>query len=155
MSQTILAKCQRFIDALAHMRKLNLRVIQADQKRVVIVLPVQSMLLCPEGVDYTHGGVLTTLVDTACSLSTLTVLAEYELCPTLDLRIDHMSTAALSRPLYAQAQCYRVTRNVLFTRASVYQDDPQRPVAHALATFMRPEPGNTDTDFKAYVDGIR
>ena len=34
-----------------------------------------------------HGGALTSLMDTACGMSTLCVLPEFEVCPTLDLRI--------------------------------------------------------------------
>lgn len=154
MSQAMLDKCQRFLQALAHMRKLQMRVVKADDKSVTVVLPVQDQLINHSFDTYMHGGVLTTLVDTASSLSTIPALQEYELCPTLDLRIDHMSTPVLTQPLYATAECYRATRNVLFTRATVYQENPQKPVAYAIATFMRPGEGNTDPAFKAMVDGL-
>jgi uncharacterized protein (TIGR00369 family) len=153
MNAHILAKCQRFIESLAHMRKLKMRVIRADEKSITVVLPVQEQLINHAFDTYMHGGVLTTLVDTASSLSTIPALKEYELCPTLDLRIDHMSTPVLSQPLYAYAECYRVTRNVLFTRATVYQENPEKPVAYAISTFMRPGEGNTDPAFKAVIDG--
>lgn len=153
MSEQILEKCRRFIGALAHMRKLQMQVIKADEKSVTVVLPVQDQLVSAAFDTYMHGGVLTTLVDTASSLSTIPALKEYELCPTLDLRIDHMSTPVVSQPLYAHAECYRVTRNVLFTRATVYQENPGKPVAYAISTFMRPGAGNTDPAFKLIVDG--
>ncbi len=154
MSEQILEKCRRFIGALAHMRKLQMQVIKADEKSVTVVLPVQDQLVSAAFDTYMHGGVLTTLMDTASSLSTIPALKEYELCPTLDLRIDHMSTPVASQPLYAHAECYRVTRNVLFTRATVYQENPGKPVAYAISTFMRPGAGNTDPAFKMIVDGV-
>jgi acyl-coenzyme A thioesterase PaaI-like protein len=83
----------------------------------------------------------------------LCALDRFELCPTLDLRIDHMRTPAQSQPLYVSAECYRVTRSVLFTRASVYQDDPERPVAYAIATFMRPEGGSIESEFRRLIEG--
>ncbi|MBV0932009.1 PaaI family thioesterase [Marinobacterium weihaiense] len=148
-----LARCRRFLAAQPHMRKLGIRVIQAQQSRVTLVLPVQSQLIS-EGLDtYLHGGVLTTLVDAASSASTLCALEAFELCPTLDLRIDHMRTPVQSQPLYVAAECYRVTRSVLFTRASVYQEDPSRPMAYGIATFMRPEGGAEDSLFARLIDG--
>ncbi len=147
------ARCSRFLSAQPHMRKLGIRLIRAEKSRVTLVLPVQPQLIS-EGLDtYFHGGVLTTLVDAASSVSTLCALETFELCPTLDLRIDHMRTPVQSQPLYVAAECYRVTRSVLFTRASVYQDDPARPVAYAIATFMRPEGGVSDFAFRAMIEG--
>ncbi|GAA0786104.1 PaaI family thioesterase [Marinobacterium sediminicola] len=147
------ARCMRFLDAQPHMRKLGIRLISAEKSKVTLVLPVQSQLLT-EGIDtYFHGGVLTTLVDAASSVSTLCALEQFELCPTLDLRIDHMRTPVQSESLFVSAECYRVTRSVLFTRASVFQDDPDRPVAYAIATFMRPEGGVTDSAFRAMIEG--
>lgn len=146
-------RCERFLAAQPHMRKLGIRVVKARQGTVTLVLPVQAQLIS-EGLDtYLHGGVLTTLVDAASSVSTLCALENFELCPTLDLRIDHMRTPVQSQPLYVSAECYRVTRSVLFTRASVYQDDPAKPMAHGVATFMRPEGGPQDSPFRQLIDG--
>ncbi|GAA0683577.1 PaaI family thioesterase [Marinobacterium maritimum] len=148
-----IARCSRFLDAQPHMRKLGISLVQAEKSKVTLVLPVQPQLIS-EGQDtYFHGGVLTTLVDAASSVSTLCALEVFELCPTLDLRIDHMRTPVQSQPLYVDAECYRVTRSVLFTRALVYQDDPSHPVANAIATFMRPEGGATNSAFRSMIEG--
>ena len=146
-------RCTRFLNAQPHMRKLGIQLVKAAPREAVLVLPVQPQLVSDVLDTYLHGGVLTTLVDAASSVSTLCALDEFELCPTLDLRIDHMRTPAQSQPLYVQAECYRITRSVLFTRASVYQASPEKPVANAVATFMRPEPGSTDTAFRAMIEG--
>jgi len=147
------ARCQRFLDALAHIRKLGLRVIQADERRVTLVLPVQEQLACGKTKTYLLGGALTTLIDTASAVSTLCVLPEFEIAPTLDLRIDHMKSPAHSQPLYIQAECYRTTRSVMFTRATVYQTSVDEPVAFGIGTFMRLGTEVVDPKMRAVVEG--
>jgi hypothetical protein len=39
-------------------------------------------------------------------------------------------------PVIAEAECYRITRSVAFTRAFAHQGDPKDPVAAAAGTFM-------------------
>lgn len=148
-----LGRCRRFLQAQPHMRKLGIRPIRAEAGKATLVLPVQAQLVNQALDTYLHGGVLTTLVDAASSVSTLCALERFELCPTLDLRIDHMRSPVQSQPLYVSAECYRVTRSVLFTRASVYQDDPSRPVAYAIATFMRPDQDASASAFHAMIEG--
>lgn len=84
-----------------------------------------------------HGGALTTLMDTTCGMATLCVLPRFEVCPTLDLRIDYMHPAEAGKDIYGHAQCYRVTRDVIFTRGTAYQDDPDQPICQVVGTFMR------------------
>ncbi|MNE82172.1 hypothetical protein D3C80_1788730 [compost metagenome] len=48
-----------------------------------------------------------------------------------------MRPAEPDKDVYGFAECYRVTREVLFTRGFAYQDDPQKPIAHVVGTFMR------------------
>jgi len=153
MSQQRLEKCERFLQALPHARKLQLKTISAEEGRVTMELPVQAQLQGPAANTYLHGGVLTTLVDTACSGAVICMLDPYELSPTLDLRIDHMTTACADKPLFVDAECYRKSRNVLFTRATVYQDSPEQPIAYAIATFMRLGAEITDKAFRNMVEG--
>ena len=55
---------------------------------------------------------------------------------TLDLRLDFLRPALAGRDLYARAERVQVTRQVVFARARVYQDGPERPVGLAAGTFM-------------------
>ena len=104
---------------------------------MTLVLPYGPHLVGDPATCVIHGGALTSLMDTACGIDTLCVLPEFEVCPTLDLRIDYMRAAEPHKPVFGFAQCYRVTTDVIFTRGFAYQDDPQQPIAHVVGTFMR------------------
>ena len=86
--------------------------------------------------------------------STVSVLPEFEICPTLDLRIDHMHAAEPGKDVYGFAECYRVTPNVIFTRGYAYQDNPDEPIAHVVGAFMRMGKGaQGDKDLKREIQG--
>ena len=133
----LLERAKRFISALRHCQVLGITVHQASEEGITLVLPYSPMIVGDPHTGVIHGGALTSLMDTACGMATLCVLPEFEVCPTLDLRIDYMHPAEPHKPVYGFAQCYRVTTDVIFTRGFAYQDDPQQPVAHTVGTFMR------------------
>ncbi|WP_200821160.1 hypothetical protein [Oceanicoccus sp. KOV_DT_Chl] len=47
-----------------------------------------------------------------------------------------MSAATPNRSVFANAEAYRVTSNVVFTRGIAYQDDINKPIATCVAAFM-------------------
>ena len=55
----------------------------------------------------------------------------------MDLRLDYMHPAEPGQPIYVSAKVYRDTSNVIFCRGSAWQEDPENPIAHCVATFMR------------------
>jgi len=83
-----------------------------------------------------HGGVITRLEAGGDDLGSIA---------TLDLRIDYMSSAEPGKDLYAEAHCYRLTRNVAFVRASAYTDSAEHPVASAVGSFMLNTPSERRT----------
>jgi uncharacterized protein (TIGR00369 family) len=138
MSETpLMAQAQRFLSALRHCQLLDMRVERADADGMTLVLPYAQKIVGNPQTGAIHGGALTTLMDTTCGMATLCVLPVFEVCPTLDLRIDYMHPSEAGKDIYGYAQCYRVTRDVIFTRGMAYQDDPQRPIAQVVGTFMR------------------
>ena len=138
MTETLLLeRATRFISALRHCQVLGIGVHDASGEGITLILPYATHLVGDPTTGVIHGGALTSLMDTACGMATLCVLPEFEVCPTLDLRIDYMHPAAPHKPVYGFAQCYRVTTDVIFTRGFAYQDDPQQPIAHVVGTFMR------------------
>ena len=99
-----------------------------------------------------HGGAITTLMDTCCGISTVCYLPEFEICPTLDLRIDYMHPAEPGKAIFGFAECYRVTPAVIFTRGIAYQDDRSEPIAHVVGTFMRMGKAVDQDNLKAHGD---
>jgi len=84
-----------------------------------------------------HGGAITTLVDTCSAIAVAAQLDDFETIATLDLRIDYLKAATPGRTIYCTAECYRLARQVAFTRAVCFHDDINQPIAHGIATFMR------------------
>lgn len=135
--QSIQERAQRFLSALRHCQVLGMRVESADGKGLTLCLPYTPHIVGNPDTGVIHGGAITTLMDTTCGISTVCVLPEFEICPTLDLRIDYMHPAEPGKDVFGFAECYRVTPNIIFTRGYAYQDDLQQPIAHVVGTFMR------------------
>ncbi|MHC3827068.1 MULTISPECIES: PaaI family thioesterase [Pseudomonas] len=133
----VFERATRFLSALRHCQVLGLTVHSASSEGLTVRLPYSAQIVGNPQTGVIHGGAITSLMDTACGMSTLCVLAEFEVCPTLDLRIDYMHAAEPNKDVYGFAQCYRVTTDVIFARGFAYQDDPQQPIAHVVGTFMR------------------
>ena len=133
----IFERAVRFISVLRHCQVLGMRVHSADTDGMTLVLPYSPHIVGNPQTGVIHGGALTSLMDTACGIATLCVLPEFEVCPTLDLRIDYMHPAEPHKDVFGFAQCYRVTTDVMFIRGFAYQADPQQPIAHVVGTFMR------------------
>ena len=75
-------------------------------------------------------------MDTTSGSVIICALDEFELCPTLDLRVDYMHPAEPSRPVYARAETYKITSNIIFTRCEAYQHEGNT-IANCVGTFMR------------------
>ena len=99
-------------------------------------LPWQPHLVGNPETEVLHGGVVTTLIDSVCGMACLTALEKPQPIATLDLRIDYLRPATPRRDLFAAAQAYKVTRQVVFLRGTAYQDSPDDLVAAAVGTFM-------------------
>jgi uncharacterized protein (TIGR00369 family) len=142
----VLQRAQRFLSALRHCQVLGLSVHEAGPEGLTLRLPYSTQIIGNPESGVIHGGAITTLMDTTCGISTVCVLPEFEICPTLDLRIDYMRPAQPHMDVYGFAECYRVTENVIFTRGYAYQDDPAEPIAHVVGAFMRMgKPGGPKT----------
>ncbi len=135
---------QRFVDQLAQCRRLGLTVLEASEHHVLIELPYSSELIGYPDTGVIHGGVITTLMDTACGSAVVSAIyhkyQSLEISPTLDLRVDYMKPAQPHKPVYGFAECYKLSSSIAFTRAIAYQDSIDEPIAHAVASFMRISP---------------
>jgi uncharacterized protein (TIGR00369 family) len=83
-----------------------------------------------------HGGAITALIDACSGASVFAALTEWKPIATLDLRIDYLRAGEAGRAILCRASCYKITRNVAFTRALAYHDDEADPIASSMGTFM-------------------
>jgi len=83
-----------------------------------------------------HGGVLSAMIDSACGLAVLSKLTDPVSIATIDLSLHHIRPSSANRPIYAAAECCKLTRSVAFLRSTVYQEDENDLIAYGSATFM-------------------
>lgn len=146
------ATVERFVDSLAHCRKIGLCVVSARENELILELPYSDCIVGNPESGVIHGGAITTLMDTTCGSVVICALPQFELCPTLDLRVDYMHAAAPGRPVRARASCFRETSSILFVRCEAYQDDTI--IAHCVATFMRIGREATPLAYRNTIAGI-
>lgn len=125
-----------FAANVPHDRACGREVVEVTREAVVFRLPYDPKLVGNPDTGTLHGGAITALLDGASGASVFAALTELVPIATLDLRIDYLRPAEPGRAVMARATCYRITRNVAFTRAVAYHDDPADPIAHSVGTFM-------------------
>ena len=145
-------RVRRFIDTLNQGRELGLTVTAVKNGQLTLCLPYSDRIIGNPDTGVIHGGAITTLMDTASGSATLCALDEFELCPTLDLRVDYMRPAEPRKPVYARADAYKVTRNIIFTRCEAFQD-PGETIANCVGTFMRIGREATPKSFRDLITG--
>lgn len=160
---SIKTRAERFLATLQHAQVLGLTVVAATPDSVVMRLPYQPQVIGDPDSGTLHGGSLTTLVDTASGTAVFSVLPGFELCPTLDLRLDYMQGARSGCDLLAVARVVRVASQVVFTECRVYEcehtaeySSASEPdgnlIAKCSATFMRIGAEMTPADFRARIE---
>ncbi len=119
-----------------HSRELGMRSHKAGSARAIISVAYQDNLVGDPETGVVHGGVITTMLDNACGLAAMTHPDMHGMVATLDLRIDYMRAAKSGMTLWANCECYRLTRSVAFCRGVAYDEDEGDPIATATGAFM-------------------
>lgn len=122
---------------IPHSKVLGIQVVSGERGRATLMLPYKEELVGNRKTGVLHGGVITSLIDNASGLAIYTLLEAPEAIATLDLRIDYLHPASPGLPVYCMAECYRLGRQIAFTRATAYQEDNSQPIAYSVGTFMR------------------
>ncbi len=125
-----------FSDAIPHNKALGIRVIAVAKGLASMQLEWREEFVGNPEPGVLAGGPLTAMLDGCCGMAVATMLRTPMPFATLDLRIDYAKPAEPGKPVIAEAECYRITRSVAFTRAFAHQGDPKNPVAAAAGTFM-------------------
>lgn len=131
------ALAARFIDAVPHVHELGIEMVSMSAARVHVRLPYREDWLGDTVHGLIHPGITSTLVDSSSGLAVLARLDRPEPIATLDLRMDYLRPAVGGLALDCQAECYRVTPHIVFVRATVWQDNVDKPVALSQSVFMR------------------
>ncbi len=131
-----LNRVRRFIETLNQARELGLTVEAAGDGVLTMCLPYSDRIIGNPDTGVIHGGAITTLMDTTSGSVIICALKDFELCPTLDLRVDYMRPAEPHKPVFARAETYKITRNIIFTRCEAYQEGGET-IANCVGTFMR------------------
>jgi uncharacterized protein (TIGR00369 family) len=125
-----------FCDSIPHNKALGLQVVDARKGFASMRLEWRAELVGNPLTGVLAGGPLTAMLDGCCGMSVATMLTKPEPFATLDLRIDYVRPAEPGKAVIAEAECYRITRSVAFTRAFAHHGDPKDPIAAAAGTFM-------------------
>jgi len=127
---------QDFLLGVPHNAALGLRLLDFEPGVATIELPYDPRLVGDPETGVLHGGVITTLIDSACGGAVMGALRKPRRVATLDLRIDYLRPAEPGRDVRCVATCYKVTRNVAFVRATADHGDADQPIATAAGTFV-------------------
>jgi uncharacterized protein (TIGR00369 family) len=125
-----------FSSGVPHNRALGMEILEMGQGVAVFRLPYDVRLVGHPDTGTLHGGAITALLDGTSGAAVFAALTDLVPIATIDLRIDYLRPADVGQAVIARATCYKMTRNVAFTRAVAYHDDPDDPIAHSVGTFM-------------------
>lgn len=145
-------RVQRFIESLNQAQELGLTVANASSGQLTLHLPYNEKIIGNPETGVIHGGAITTLMDTTSGSVMICALDDFELCPTLDLRVDYMRPAEPGKSVYARAEIRKMTHNIVFTRCEAYQDDGEI-IATCVGTFMRIGRDATPKSFRDMITG--
>lgn len=118
-------------------RAMGFRLVGLSETHCEMALDYAEHLVGDPDTGVLHGGVVTALLDNVAGVA---AFRQGEAVATLDLRIDYLGAATPGRVLFARADCYKRTRNVVFVRAVAYHDSLDDPIAVCTATFMAGTP---------------
>ena len=129
------AIARQFIEAIPHSKALGMRLTEMGEGSATIDMPYDEKLVGDPETGVIHGGAVSALMDTCCGAAVMCHPDNKGGTATIDLRIDYMRTATPGQRIRAHAECYHVTRNVAFVRATATDDDSDNPVAAATGAF--------------------
>ena len=125
-----------YVDRTPHMLDIGARITAIDRASGTMMMPARPDWLGDPVRGLLHPGALTVLADSTCGLAVGAALEKRVPYATLDLRMDYLRPASPDADIFCEAQCYRMSRSVAFTRGSIWQEQRDEPVATVQATFM-------------------
>jgi uncharacterized protein (TIGR00369 family) len=108
-------------DVVPFNRLLGIRGESVGEGRCVVVLPVRPDFVGDPRRPALHGGVVSTLIDTAGGLAAWSALPPGETVSTVDLLVDFLEPGSLGPDLRAEAELVRKGNRVCHVRVAVTQ----------------------------------
>jgi uncharacterized protein (TIGR00369 family) len=133
--QDHLARAAAFMTSMPHCRELGMRMDSIGGAAATMSMGYDPRFVGDPATGVIHGGAVSALMDTACGGAVMAHADRPVSTATIDLRIDYMRAAVPGQRITARAECYHMTRNVAFVRATAWDDDTARPVATATGAF--------------------
>lgn len=101
---------------------LGIKGEQAGHGRCILVLPVRRDFVGDPRRPALHGGVVSSLIDTAGGLAAWTALNVDQSLSTVDMRVDFLEPAGLEGDLRAEAELVRKGSRVCHVKVAVTQN---------------------------------
>ena len=130
------ANVQEWMAGIPHQAAIGFELLDTGEDFAVGRIPYREFLVGNPASGVVHGGIVTTLLDTVGGMAALVRQGESTVMATLDLRIDYLRPSTPGEDLAARVECYKLTRNIAFTRGFAFNDDSDDPLASMSATYM-------------------
>ena len=113
----------RFVrDQVPFNKLLGIHGESVGDGRAVLLLPVREDHLGDARRPALHGGVVSSLIDTAGGIAAWSALGQGEAVSTVDLMVDFLEPGRVAGPLRAEAELVRKGNRVCHVRVRVTQD---------------------------------
>ena len=122
--------------SVGHGRALGLEYRASAGQWIELALPWREELVGVPESGILASGAIVSLIDTAGGASIWMALGKFQPIVTIDLRLDYLRPAIRGETVIARCECYKLTRSIGFVRGIAHGGDEQRPIAHAMGTFM-------------------
>jgi uncharacterized protein (TIGR00369 family) len=128
-------RCQESFNRQGLMTLISAELVAAADGKAVIDVPYREDLTQQHG--YFHGGVVTTIADTACGYAAYTTMPSDSSVLTVEFKINLMNPAAGDR-LRAEARVVKAGRTLVVVAATVtvIRDGKAVPCGEMLGTFI-------------------
>lgn len=121
---------------LPHQQAIGFELVEITSGYAIGRIPYRTEFVGNPLTGVVHGGIVTTLLDTVGGAAVIGRLGKPLSMATLDLRIDYLRPSKSGQDLFGRVECYKLTRNVAFTRGVAYDEALHDPLASMSATYM-------------------
>jgi len=136
MTKPSSTRLSSLIAGIPHAVEIGLTALEEDTEGVLCVAPYDARFVGNPDTRIVHGGLIATMLDSACGFAVMTRTGRVSGIATLDLRIDYMRPATPGKDIFVHAACFKVATSIAFVRGFAYDAAREDPIATCVATFM-------------------